>query len=245
MLFKFSKKKIVLDCFTKEEHVINYAPIDYAIKHMPDWWKNLPPTVLNDDGFSPRATTKKCIGISDYYKYSIVLPLWSDLSIRIAENKSYEWHFSDGETNAIVHDMANQATGFLSSYGHMKIVSPWAFKTKEDIKWVWTHPTYSFKDSSDITSLPAIIDYKYQTGTNINIMLNLNSPKTILIPHGQPLAHMVPMSDRKVEIVRHLVSEKEFRSIQSINRNITFIDKYQSIKQKTEKFSRCPFHIGN
>ena len=242
MIFKFKQNKIILDCFTQEDYVINYAPIDYAIKHTPIWWKELLPTVLNDDGFSPMATVKKCIGISDYFKYSIVMPLWSDLSIRIAENKSYQWHFSDGTTNAIVHDIANQATNFLNGYGHIKIISPWLFKTKENIKWIWTHPTYSFKDSSDITSLPAIIDYKYQTGTNINIMLNLSNLKNILIPHGEPLVYMIPMSEKKVEIVNHLVSEKEYKSIQSINTSISFIDKYAKIKNKTQKFSKCPFH---
>jgi hypothetical protein len=50
------------------------------------------------------------------------------------------------------------------------------------------------------------------------------------------------MTDKKIEIVRHLVSEQEFNRLSGLNRNVTFLDKYQTIKQKTKQFSKCPFH---
>jgi hypothetical protein len=242
MIFKFKQNKIILDCFTKEESILKTAPIDYAIKHIPDWWKQLSSSVISEDGFSPMPTAKKCVGIVDYYKHSIAIPLWSDLAIKIGEQNSYQWHFADNTTHAIVHDLKSQATGFLPNCGHMKIISPWLFQTKEELKWVWSHPNYSFKDNNDITSLPAIIDFKYQNGTNINIMLNLQEQKTILLNHGQVMAHITPMTDKKIEIVRHLVSEQEFNRLSGLNRNVTFLDKYKTIKQKTKKFSKCPFH---
>ena len=63
------QKNIVLDCFTAEEYILKTAPIDFAVKHTPEWWKNLPISYV--DNFVDRGTTKKCNGIIDYYKHDL------------------------------------------------------------------------------------------------------------------------------------------------------------------------------
>jgi hypothetical protein len=242
MLFKFPKNKIVLDCFTSERYAIEYAPIDFAIKHIPNWWKNLPKSYLDTNEFTQSPTMKHCVGMVDYYKNSIAIPLWSDLSIKVNEDKSYKWQFSDRRTQAGFHSMEKQANGFLSNFFHFKIISPWAFKTKEMINWVWSHPTYNYEFSEDIVSLPAIVNYEHQNSTNINLMVSTKEPKIINISQGQPMAVLTPMSDRKVEIIRHLVSEKEFDSILSMQARISFLNKYKKIVKRKEQFSGCPYH---
>jgi len=244
MLFKFPQKKIVLDCFTTNEHILKTAPIVPAVKLMPDWWKNLPKSYQGEGegSFFPKPTMKHCIGMVDYYTKSIVMPLWSDLAINIKSQTEYEWQFSDLFSTASPHNISQQASGFLSGYAHIKLNSPWIFNTKEHISWVWSHPVYSYPNSNSVVCFPAVLDYRMQHGTNINLLVNTDTPKTIIIPQGQPMVHMTPMSDRKVEIVRHLISKEELAQKTSDSTPITFLSKYRKIIDRTEQFSDCPYH---
>jgi len=242
ILFKFPKKKIVLDCFTTEEYILETAPIVPAIKLIPEWWRELPNAYYAEGSYSPTSTMKHCVGMVDYYKKSIVIPLWSDLIVDIKTASEYQWRFSDRLSRATDHNMEQQATGFLSGYAHLKLHSPWLFKTKEDISWVWSHPVYNYEHSNDVVSLPAVINFLAQPNTNINLLFNASTPKSILIPQGQPLAHLTPMSDRKVDIRRHLITQAEYTRLDRKNTNIVFLYKYAKILNRTKQFKDCPFH---
>jgi len=245
MLFKFPQKKIVLDCFTTKSYAVEYAPINFAIKHIPDWWKNLPTSFVSDKNqFTEHGTMKGCVGMVDYYKKSIAVPLWSDLSIKIFQDKTFAWQFSDGETAAVQHPIKKQATGFLNSYEHLKIDSPWLFKSEKDIYWLWSHPTYNYAHSNDICSIPGITSFYHQHATNINIMINVEKEKKILIPQGKPMTLITPMSDRKVEIVRHLIGVEEFIKLRDRSTTIKFISKYKEIIKRRKQFADCPYHKG-
>jgi hypothetical protein len=240
ILFKFPQKKIVLDCFTHLEHVLTTAPIVPATKLLPEWWKALPRTYTTPQG--EHSTMRSCVGMTDYYKASIVMPLWSDMRINIKSPTEYNWKFSDGLSNAVYHEVDKQAAGFLPEYAHIKITSPWYLKTKENIQWVWSHPTYAFPNSHEIATLPGVVNYKHQSTSNINIFVFAKKEQTIFIPQGQPLVHMIPMSDRKVKIVRHLIDEKEAHRMNLNDCPITFIRKYQRLVTLKEQFKDCPFH---
>ena len=242
MLFKFPKKKIVLDCFTTEHYVAEYAPIVPAMKLIPVWWKELPNSYPLNTKVGRQGTMRNCVGMVDYYKNSIAIPAWSELEIKIFDNGTYVWQFADLKTSAVVHDIKKQATSFLNNYGHLKINSPWAFKTKENISWVWTAPTYNYSDTCEIISLPAVVNYHYQNTTAINLLFPLSQEKLILIPHKRPLALITPMSDRKVEIVRHVISKEEMEKISNKQTSISFIRKYSEIIKSQEFFKDCPFH---
>lgn len=241
MLFKFPKKQIVLDCFTYDELIMQTAPIAPAMKYVPEWWKNLPATY--NENFFPAATTKSCVGIIDYYKKSIALPLWSDLCIDINDGM-YKWQFSDGETKTIVHNTAAQAKGLLPNHGHMKIVSPWAFKTKEDIYWTWSQPTYNFDESvSGIKVLPGVINYLRQVSTHINMLVPLNQKRQYMLQHGQVMAHLTPLFDGKVRIERHLISKEKYEQIAlQQQKGATFTNIYSNIFKSKQKFTDCPYH---
>ena len=241
MIFKFKEKKIVIDCFTYDELVLQTAPVSHAIKHIPDWWKNLPNHYYNNQDFFPTATVRSCSGIVDYYKKSLAIPLWSDLSIKV-DGGSYGWAFSDLKTVANIHDIQKQATGLLPNHGHIKIQSPWFFKAKEDISWVWSQPIYSFEEANvDIKVLPAIVNFKQQQSTDINLLIPLNQQKTYIVNHGQVLCHLTPMTDKNVIIERHLVSKELFMQMAELNTSITFLNKLANVVAKKEKFADCPY----
>ena len=247
MLFKFPQKKIVLDCFTYDENIITTAPIVPAIKLIPDWWKTLPDGNIQNGNFYPHATMKNCVGMVDYYKKSFVIPLWSEMAISINSNGTYRWQFSDNTTAADTHDLQSQATGFLNNFGHIKIVSPWHIKSKENIHWVWSQPTYSFPNEQEFILPPAIVDYFYQSTTHINMLFSVDKTRLINIPHGQPMIHITPMTEKKIEIVRHLVSKDEYDRKKERNARISFVKKYAIKVKRIKQFNDCPFrnHTGD
>jgi len=242
VIFKFTKKKVVLDCFTYDELVMQTAPIAPAMKYIPNWWRQLDNTYIPDKTFFPTATMKTCAGMVDYYKKSIALPLWSDLCVEVSNN-NYKWQFSDRETPAIIHDIRKQATGFAENHGHMKIMSPWAFKTKEDLYWTWSQPIYNLEESvMGIKVLPGVVNYYRQVSTHINLIVPLSHPKKFMFSQGQALVHLTPMCDRKVDIVRHLVSRNEYERIATQQqKGITFTNIYNTIFQQKQKFLDCPY----
>ncbi len=237
MFFKFLKKKIVLDCFTTESYVIQYSPILPAVRHIPDWWRALPKEFSDPQ----LRNMRHCAGMIDYYKKSIAVPLWCELSIKVNQDKSINWQFSDNITNA-VHHSRYQYEGLLENYTHMKIQSPWFFRSEKDVDWVWSHPTYNYKHNDDAVSLPAIVNYYYQHTTQINLFIRVDKERHILIPHNAPMVMLTPMSDRNVEVVRHLVDKKEIERLERKSIPITFKAKYKTAIKSLNKFSDCPFH---
>jgi hypothetical protein len=238
MLFLFPKKKIVLDCFTDRELILQTAPITNAMMHIPSWWKKLPNSFFGES-FFPKPTMKGCVGMIDYYAKSVALPLWSDLMINVDSNKNYQWQFSDISSQATVHN-SKQRTDFLNDYGHLKLITPWLLKTKEDIKWFWSQPIYNFSSNAiDIKILPGITSFKHQHSINVNMMLPLNQSNKYFLEQGQVLAHLTPLSDRKFKVVRHLISQSEY--IKMYNSNITFVNIYKNVIKRRNNFLSCPY----
>jgi len=241
MIFKFPQKKIVLDCFTSELSTMKTAPIDFAAKSMPQWWKNLPKNTIHENGFVPVPNMKHCVGMTDYFKFSVAIPLWSEIAVRVNKDKSFQWQFSNRRGECGEHNLSKQATGFFNQHGHMKLISPWAFKSEKNINWVWTQPTYSFPQNSEIVSLPAIVNYYYQHATNINYLFPLDRERTFFLEHGTPIALLTPMTDKKIKIVRHLVSKEEWLRINDTSTHITFLHKYSTRVKKINRLENCPY----
>lgn len=240
MLFKFPKKKLVIDCFTGEELILQTAPITNGMKQIPEWWKNLPTTY--DITFYKNATMKSCIGMVEYYKKSIVIPLWSDLTVSV-QGTQYDWQFSDRVSVAHIHDLTKQATGFVTNHGHMKLEAPWLIKTKEQVSWIWSQPLYSYaEDLLDIKFLPACVDISVIMKPNINMIFPLNQHRVYELKLGQPLIHLTPMTDREVKVVRHLVDYTEFNRLNNMQSRATFTKTFLTTVNRKKKFLDCPYH---
>jgi len=240
MIFLFSKKKIVLDCFTSDEQLLQTAPVTSAIKQIPTWWKTLPVSRFVGNDFFPHPTMKNCVGVVDYYKNSVALPMWSDLAIKVADS-NYSWQYADRKSVAEIQDLGAEATGFLPSYGNLKLISPWAFKTKEDVSWVCSQPIYNFSmHNVGVIVAPGVLNFLHQHYTNINMMFPKTKNGLHTFEHGQVMMHLTPMSDRRIEIVRHLVSEVELSRL--LDKPISFLKNYSKLIEKKHKFSDCAYH---
>lgn len=232
-MFIFKKSKIVVDCFVTQEYIHKYFPIEKSTSFYPDWWQNMP-TKFMRDGFIPHATMKTCSGFIELYKQGFMIPLWTDLAIQI-DNRNYKWQFADGNSVASVHD-GREWESYVdrNQYGHLKIHSPWKIKTKEDIKWYYTNPFYNYKPKREFTILPGVVNYKTQNSTHVNLFLHLGQSNNILLDAGEPIAHVIPFTEKEIIYKNHVVSKEEYDKIGLVG--FKFIRSYN--------FNKCPFHKG-
>lgn len=239
-MFFFKKSKIVLDCFTSLSYVYEACPIQKSIYSMPNWWKKLGATYKHD--FYDFSTMKTCAGLVDLFKNSVTIKLWSDLKLKI-EGDFIKWQFSDSTTNMGQHP-PEQRGDFMSKnkYVHFKIESPWCFRTKEDISWLWMQSLYNFEDPEDIVVLPGCINFSQVNDTHINFMTPLYD-REMLLEFNQPMVQILPLSEKRVEIKNHLVDKNEIEKIRGNYRSVSFsygFRKFLSSKENSK--GKCPFH---
>jgi hypothetical protein len=237
MMHFFRRSKIHLDCFTFRRDVIEYAPVVNGMQVIPEWWKKLPKENPNITNSFPRATMKTCVGMYDYYKKSIAMPLWSDLYVNVRAKDDYEWQFSDKFTTAKVHDKG-QYNGVLpnASFGHLKVESPWLFNTKSDVNWLLSSPIYNQDCFKNYVVAQGLLNFSRQGGTSLQLFLDTSTPRNFNIPFGSVFL-FTPISDKEVVLHRQLITEKQYDLKTSTFRMITFINKYRN----QQKVIKCPY----
>ena len=236
MMHFFKRPEIHLDCFTSRRDVIEYAPIVNAIEAIPDWWKKLPKE-SGEVSFFPTPTMKTCIGMHDYYKKSIAMPLWSDVCFSVQSDSTYMWQFADSCTESNVHP-PHQYKNFLDQkeYGHIKIHSPWQFKTKNNLDWIITDPMYNRKNLKNYYLANGMLNFSKQSSTHIQLFIDVATPRAFIIPF-KTMFLFTPLTDKRVVVHRHLVTKSEFDSTHSLSTRFTFINKYLKIQSTPH----CPY----
>ena len=238
-MFFFKRSKVTVDCFTLNYGTNELFPIQEANNFYPEWWKTLPKTYesLNNWGLSiPRPTMKQCIGMTNLYTHGFVLPMWTEL---IIQTTATQWFYEFALGNDIVSHDVEQYQKPISDYHHLKITSPWFLAEKTGINFMWTAPTYNIIENlGKYHTLPGIMDYKYNVGTNINMLLPKVDNK-IMLKSGQPLAHIVPMTDKDVKIKTQVVTQEELSKIQVHTYDSSFTNRYRTNRRINER--KCPF----
>lgn len=236
------KSKIIVDAFTANSTAYELFPIDHAIKFVPDWWKNAPKEYEVRELF-PVSTIKRCPAVIETFKHGLMLPLWSDLAIATRGGDNWEIKFSDPRTSIEPHD-AGQWNMYADpqKYMHIKLMSPWALKTKEEIYWTYGKPTWNFPVDNNLFMAPGIINFKTQHSTHVNILMPLEARSPYIINAGQPVAHMIPLTEKEIDIRTHLISEEDFRARHTNQFSHSFVKGYiRTNAIKKEK--KCPFHF--
>ena len=238
MIF-IKRSKVVIDCLTVNPSAMKYFPIAQTKQFLPTWWKQCPSKFKA--GFSESPTIKKCNGIHDHFDQGFIIPLWSDLDINIKDG-GYQWQFSDH--SSIIEPHSPEQWKYYADptkFGHMKLISPWHLKTKADIQFLFLNPAWHFPIEKPFEILNATVSYKYQHATNINLMLSLMQDTVVNLKAGQPMAHIVPITEKEVILKHHLVSEKEIPNVIQFS----FMNLYQKRKaHQIAKEKKCPFSWG-
>lgn len=207
------KSKIVVDCFTTNAAIHEFYPIESAKQFMPGWWKRMSPTVMRTSnvGISyPEGTLKRCDGFLDLFQQGFILPLWSDVIIETTANGNYKYQFPAAGTPPIVNHTRDQMSPDFNHLMHLKLISPWVIEEKTGVKFHLTQPTWTMLDHvQHMTILPGVVNYKNQVATHVNMFVPIQD-RRFELEAGQPLAQIVPISDKKVEVRNHLITDSEF-----------------------------------
>jgi len=250
-MFFFKRKQIVLDAFTMSTAVYEYYPIEKSIKFLPEWWKSLPKSysMLAPNGVEfDVSTMKRCSGFIDYYSSGIVLPLWTDVNLKVTEDSwlyqfSFDW--SEGMENLKEKIQSHDSKQFgnaFDGYLHLKLSTPWVFKESKGIKFHFSQPTWNNMDNIHrMHTLPGVVDFKYQHTTAVNFVVP-NTPDVFKLEAGYPLVYLVPLSEEDIVVKNHHVSKEEYNKIFLRGAPTSFqkiYSKHKSISRAKE--SKCPF----
>jgi len=259
MMFWFKKKKIVVDCLTNIDSVHELYKIRKAAVYYPEDIKSLTP---NTRVKHPQtnieydiSTIKKCNGINEMYKRGFIMPMWTDFICQpksaaagnsaigmMPRHFSYESHPRD------------QFTGLYNNYTHVKLESPWLFKEKTGVRFIWKPADWNIHKFSKNFVIPtAVLWFNDQSSTNINMFIDTNSDDFTILG-GTPMIHMLPLSEDNVEIKCHLVSPEEMNSslaiplsygaIKSGRYNNYVREKSLSEELDKKEKGKCPFGFG-
>jgi len=181
----------------------------------------------------------------DMYSHGFMIPLWSDLRVTVgAKNTtSYSFQYADKKSHAESHPQFQRGE-FLpdTDYLHLKLVAPWYIQCAEDVNFVFLQPTWNFPVLGHVEVFNGLLNYKYQHTANINMMFpRLEVDKLVVMPLGQPLAHVIPLDPRPVDI-KIVVDPTRYNQLSEISSPLCFTNSYKQKKAiaKTQD-KKCPF----
>jgi hypothetical protein len=212
-MFIFSRrKKLTVDFVTNDYKAYEYFSIDKSNKFIPQWWKDIPQQYM-DDNFKVKGTRlntlKRCPGFMDVFRYSYTMPLWTSCEI-IVNDKINEEGYSTACADGTLIDShpSYQAGSFLSSnsFIHFKFHTPWnGYSSKSrDLLWNWSPAVWNNPILLNKLFIPtAFRNFRGGTSTNIHTFMDSSNNDVLYIEAGTPMIHMIPMTDKNVEVKCH------------------------------------------
>ena len=229
--FFIKRSEIVLDAFTDSSDIFRMFPLMEAKDNPPSFYKNL-------EDIPNKRTMKYCIGLIDYYKSGFLIPNVADIELK-STNKEI---LCNEEAKLLVESHPSYQHGnYFKDQHHVKFNGYWFLRERTGVKFLMTNTFWH-----DYKFLPfvvnGVLDFKYQPTLNVNAFMPKGEYE-YFIPAGKPLAHLIPLTEKKVILKSHLMDDIEMKS----KFRLFFFTKtaiYQKRKhfmQKNEKKGRCPF----
>lgn len=247
-----------LDCFTSNNDAYKFTPIVKSSKAKPSWYDQVtkvqpsntkwPQYKVDGEGFLgfnwhlSLRTVKSCPGFHDLYSRGFILENWCDLAVNITET-GISYHYSNGK-GPILHDNDQVKPGFMNHY-ILKLNSPWIIQCKEDIPFMATAAQWSLEEYN-FHILPGIVNFNYQTGSNVFMAVRRNTPDQFLVPMGHPLMQFIPLSDKKIKIHNHIVTEEELKTktYNVMGTSMGWRRTISLVRRNNEREKKCPFGFG-
>jgi len=258
MFFWFKRPKIILDTFCAGQDLADLFPLEPADQFLPNWFKDLPNTAdVKIKGQEAEISTMKyCPGIRNIYEHSFVLRNWTEYNLTVDDRGNLD---IDSPGQAESHPPVQYGSGFPKMI-NCKLHSPWVFREKTGVMFTWMGAEYNHP-GAQYKIMNGMIDYRYQHGTNVNIMLPMPeklpeqlSALKFTIPSkyrytfkaGVPLVLIAPMSEKKVEVKTHVVTPEEFNRMgkHPHSRIGAYYNTRKFLRDKDEREAarkKCPF----
>lgn len=215
--FIFKKKPIHIECFNQSQNLAEIYPIKKAFHYVPDWWKKLDKSfyvhnVLTEMPWE-KPTLRSCAGFIELYRNGLIMPMWADFDLFV-DLDCYKFH-SPYEKFKVHNHNSQEHNYALDGYHHLKILSPWLFRERTGVKFLWVPCSWShLTDAPNLRFVPAAVDYKHQYTTNLNCFVP-KSKTQFRVESGTPIAQIIPMSDRPIKITTHVIDEVEWIKLSS------------------------------
>lgn len=233
---------ITLDAFTAMPTVHQLTPIVKASQAFPDWFKRLPGPGLGNANQSSAETTnmRRCFGFTELFKKSFVMENWTDVHFEF-EKDTWKALSKAGDPPTFHHQ--HQHNFSFSKYHLIKLHSPWFLNEKTGLRFTWMGASWHHEDC-EFEIMPGVEEYQIQHSTNTFIKFPKKSKKyKTLLPIGLPLVHIIPMTDKHVDIKCHLISESEIKKYQLDHLAIAGHRGLLSLlkRNQTREQQSCPF----
>jgi hypothetical protein len=247
-MFTFFHKtpEVNVDAFTYSASVFEYTPLVRAISAVPDFWKNLPAATIEtskdeqgDLRVERTSNLKNCAGFIDLYRTGFILENWSAITVSVGED-GYRYYYADLEQPSF-HPLEQLGEGF-KGYRHIKLISPWLMKEDTGIKFhfgpaAWSHEKFDF------VIVPGVADFKMNRVTHVNMLLRPKPEEySFTIEFGEPLVHLVPLTEKRVTLKTHLIDKEEYIKLEKKTNN-SFLGwrRIKKLMDRNEQRSECPF----
>lgn len=259
-MFSFFRRTPVInvDCFTSNNDAYKFTPIVKSSKAKPEWYDKVisnqpsntkwPQYKIDDNGMIDfywqlsLRTVKSCPGFHDLYSKGFILENWCDFVCNVHEH-GISYHYSNGK-DPILHKNDQVEPGFMGHY-ILKLNSPWLIQTKENVDFVsipaqWSHEEYDFH------ILPGIVNFHRQTGSNVFLTIKKKPAQQFLIPMGMPLVQFIPLTDKKIKIHNHIVTEQELttKSYNVTGTSMGWRRTKALVARNDQREKKCPFGFG-
>lgn len=181
---------------------------------------------------------KSCQGFVNVFRHGFILPMWSDFSLKIDEFGIYQYSFSDQQSGLDLHHN-NQGGQFYKDYYFFKILSPWLIDCSHKDVYMNIMPcTWNHTEPTPYHIPYGITNLNSNPGTNIFLLLK-KEPQKIFINYMTPMLHFIPITEKKVELRHHIISDVEYMKKNS-KKSIPLTFTRKQINQNRIKEGKCP-----
>jgi hypothetical protein len=180
---------VVIPTDNRLMHLPPYLPWS----QLPSWWKNLS---------KKKGSIRRCQGTYDYITHGIVIPLWTDVTVRPAiDGKRFELKLSRyGDKGFAVEGFDNESSEGcpfstlkkIPTAQYPKLVSPWLYITHKGVSLMALPMLH--EPNPNYTVVPGVVHTDYYH--HIHVVLNITTDKEFTIPAGTPMQYLVPITRR-------------------------------------------------
>lgn len=244
----FWNDTITIHCYTFDKTIYELYKPAIASNFIPNQWKELPKTykkkVFEYNPISNMTidvpTARVCDGIINMMSRGIIIPSWSDIKIECSSGQVL-CHSPCGLGIVESHSREQVWDDLYPGYSQVKLISPWLFKTQEDIKFVWTrcdwHNTEQYKNAEIMSG---VLDFKYQHASHVQMFVD----GELNISAGDPLVQMFPLTEKKIKLKYHLIENQDYQNILG-TKVVKYVGNYKERKKILGNKSKCPFGFGD
>ena len=221
------QKTIVLRAFTATPRLAEILPPIAVAECPPQWWKGLKPETHLVNPRSAKSsipTIKRCYALQHLFGRAIGLRLWQDINIAVPQDAAI---IAEGVSRHVPsvgmsHPAFQFAGAFAPTLRHYKLHSPWLFVCDRASHFAWMSAFYHRIDPSAFHVMPGVVEFRYQHGTHINLLINTagNERIELSLSAGDMMVYLLPVEASPVKIIAEEISESEMERIE-FGRNVT------------------------